>query len=189
MKSDLEIFGDGTPMKGALAIGGSVDDDDLAPKFGKMKVNDKKAKSEKVKKEDKLNKKAKEEGAERKSSFFGIKMTPKNVKLALKGYKLGELGEGGSGVRNDTKKNIMFPADRVQENAPTSGSSKQAENPSNTRDFDDDTIKSSSSTGGQQPLADASNSRTSPYGHHHLGDPRAGMEKALERRRARAEGH
>ena len=177
MKSDLEIFGDGTPMKGALAIGGSVDDDDLAPKFGKMKVNDKKAKDKKVKKEEKLHKKAKEEGAERKSSFFGIKMTPKNVKSALKGYKLGELGEGGSGVRNE-----------VQENAPTSGSSKQAETPSNTHHFDDDTIKSSSSTG-QQPLTDASNSHTSPYGHHHLGEPRAGMEKALERRHARAEGH
>ena len=188
MKSDLEIFGDGTPMKGALAIGGSVDDDDLAPKFGKMKVNDKKAKDRKVKKEEKLHKKAKEEGAERKSSFFGIKMTPKNIKSALKGYKLGELGEGGSGVRNDTKESIMFPADQVQENAPTSGSSKQAETPSNPHHFDDDTIKSSSSTG-QQALTDASNSHTSPYGHHHLGEPRAGMEKALERRRARAEGH
>ena len=185
-------------MKGALAIGGSVDDDDLAPKFGKMKVNDKKAKDKKVKKEEKLVKKAKEEeklvkkakeeGAERKSSFFGIKMTPKNFKSALKGYKLGEVGEGGSGVRNDTKESIMFPADQVQENTPTSGSSKQAENPSNTHHFDDDTIKSSSSTG-QQPLTDASNSRTSHYGHHHLGEPRAGMEKALERRRARAEGH
>lgn len=88
MKSDLEIFGDGTPMKGALAIGGSVDDDDLAPKFGKMKVNDKKAKSEKVKKEDKLNKKAKEEGAERKNSFFGIKMTLKMSSLHSRGTSL-----------------------------------------------------------------------------------------------------
>ena len=61
MKSDEEIFGTGEPMGGALAIGGSASDDELAPKVGKMKVadknkddknNDKKDKSASNKKKD-----------------------------------------------------------------------------------------------------------------------------------------
>ncbi|KAL2041624.1 hypothetical protein N7G274_005408 [Stereocaulon virgatum] len=193
MKSDLELFGDDSPMTGALALGATTEDydnDPYAPKFGKMSVNDKKLNDKKGKLQPDPAVKA--ESDERKACMFGTKMTPLSVKRALRRYKSGDFGEGGRGPRKETGVPIQVPGTedmegdiRAEFNAMNTHHVPEGDPsyPISNQHSGKDTIKPSRSTN-SYPLADMSNNRFSP--------PRTlpaspGMEAALERRRLRDE--
>jgi hypothetical protein len=193
MKSDLELFGDDSPMTGALALGATAEDydnDPYAPKFGKMSVND-------LKVNDKIGKlqpdpAAKAESDERKACMFGTKMTPLSVKRALRGYRFGEVGEGGRGPRKENRVSIQVPGtedmegdicaefDAMNTHHVLEGHPSY---PINNQHSGKDTIEPSHSTN-SYPLADMSNNRSNPP---NTLPATPGMEAALERRRLRDE--